>query len=417
MKMRAQSTMSAYGPALPERGVASLSFDTSDRAPDPANTLEDASSPQSLAYATVDLAAIAHNTALVAKAAGGARLMAMVKADGFGHGAAQVARTALAHGASWLGVTSQTEAMALRHQGIDAPILMWLYGPSEDLSPAVAASVDVSVASTAHLGCIADAARRTRHAAAVHLKIDTGLGRSGALPADWPALVAAARRLEQAGVIRVVGIWSHLGNAEDPSDPHLAEQSRLFGEAFEASRAAGLAPQLRHMANSAALFQMPELHFDLVRAGIALYGVEPVARRRVGLRPAMTLQAQIILTKRVPAGTPVSYGHAYATRRETTLALVPVGFADGVPRVAWQRASVAIRGVRCPVAGRVAMDQFVVDAGDLPVEIGDTAILFGPGRDGEPTAEEWAAWADTNPHEILTRVGSRVARRYLPGPP
>jgi alanine racemase len=339
--------------------------------------------------------------------------MAVVKADGFGHGAAQIARTVLAHGASWLGVTSQTEAMALRHQGIGAPILMWLYGPGEDLSAAVTASVDVSVGLTAHLDCVADAARRSRHIAAVHLKIDTGLARGGALPDDWPALVAAARRLEQAGTIRVAGIWSHLGNAEDPSDSYLVEQARLFAEALEAGRAAGLTPRLRHMANSAALLQMPDFRFDLVRAGIAVYGVEPVAQRRFGLRPAMTLRGQIILTKRVPAGTGVSYGHAYVTQRETTLALVPLGFADGVPRVAWQHASVAIHGVRCPIAGRVAMDQFVVDVGDLRVQVGDTATLFGPGTDGEPTAEDWANWADTNPHEILTRVGWRVARRYL----
>lgn len=339
--------------------------------------------------------------------------MAVVKADGFGHGAAQVARTALAHGASWLGVTSQAEAMALRNHGIDAPILMWLYAPGEDLSTVVAANVDVSVASTMHLASVAEAAKRTRHTAAVHLKIDTGLARSGALPVDWLELVAAARRLEQIGAIRVTGIWSHLGNAEDPSDPHLIEQSRIFAEALVVSNAAGLAPRLCHIANSAALLQTPELHFDLVRAGIALYGVEPVAERRFGLHPVMQLQAQIILTKRVPAGTRVSYGHSYVTRRETTLALVPLGFADGVPRAAWQHASVAINGARCPIAGRVAMDQFVVDVGDLKVNIGDTAILFGPGNDGEPTAGDWATWSDTNSHEILTRVGSRVGRRYL----
>jgi alanine racemase len=366
-----------------------------------------------LTEATVDLAAVAHNTALLAKAAGGAHLMAVVKANGFGHGAEQVARTALAHGASWLGVTSQAEAMVLRRQRIDAPMLMWLYGPGEDLTPAVAANVDVSVASTAHLGCVARAATRTGHVAAVHLKVDTGLTRGGALPCDWLALVSAARQLERVGAIRVAGIWSHLGHAEDPSDPHLAEQARLFAEALKASRAAGLAAPLRHLANSAALLQLPDLRFDLARAGVALYGIEPVPGRRFGLRPAMTLKAQIILTKRVPAGTPVSYGHLYETRRETTLALVPLGFADGILRAVWERGSVSINGVRCPIAGRIAMDQFVVDAADLPVQIGDTAVLFGEGEDGEPTVADWAEWADTNPHEILTRVGSRVTRRYL----
>jgi alanine racemase len=383
---------------------------------DPDNELVNAAAMQGLTEATIDLAAIAHNTALLANAAGSAHLMAVVKANGFGHGAAQVARTALAHGASWLGVTTQAEAMQLRSEGIAAPILMWLYGPREDLTQAVATRIDISVASTAHLHCVAEAVRRTGHVASVHLKVDTGLSRSGALPREWPALTAAARQLEQHGIIRVVGIWSHLGNAEDPSDPHHIEQPRLYADAVEVARHAGLAPSLRHIANSAALLQVPELRFDLTRAGVAIYGIEPVAGRRFGLRPAMTLKAQVILTKRVPAGTRVSYGFAYATPRETTLALVPLGFADGVLRCVWPRARVAINGVRYPIAGRIAMDQFVVDVGDARVQIGDTAFLFGPGDDGEPTAADWAQWAQTNPHEVLTRVGARVARRYLPAP-
>jgi alanine racemase len=375
---------------------------------------KDVTSIQGMTEATVDLAAVAHNTALLAKAAGSAHLMAVVKADGFGHGATQIARTALAHGASWLGVTSQTEAMLLRHEGINAPILMWLYGPSENLDPVVAANVDVSVASTAHLGCVAEAAKRGGHIAAVHLKIDTGLARSGVLPGKWVELVAAAGQLEQAGLIRVAGIWSHLSNAEDLSDLHYIEQSRLFAEALEASRFAKFASPLRHIANSAGLLQQPDLRFDLARAGIALYGIEPVAKRRFGLRPAMTLRAQIILTKRVAAGTRVSYGRSYVTERETILALIPLGFADGVLRAAWRHGSVSINGVRCPIAGQICMDQFLVDATDARVEIGDTAVLFGTGEDGEPTAADWAGWAGTNTHEILTRVGSRVTRRYRP---
>jgi alanine racemase len=371
---------------------------------------------QGLSVATIDLGAIAHNTALLAKAAGNARLMAVVKANGFGHGAAQVARTALAHGASWLGVTSQAEALQLRNEGIDAPMLMWLYAPGDDLTHALMANIDISVASIAHLHCVADAVCRTGRVAAVHLKVDTGLSRSGALAGDWPALTAAARQLEARGVIRIAGIWSHLGNAEDPSDPHHIEQARAYRSALEVAQRAGITPTLRHIANSAALIQVPELRFDLTRAGIALYGIEPVAGRRFGLRPAMTLKAQVILTKRVPAGTRVSYGFSYATQRETTLALVPLGFADGVMRCTWREASVAIDGVRYPIAGRIAMDQFVVDVGDARVRIGDTAILFGAGNDGEPTAADWAQWAQTNPHEVLTRVGARVARHYLRAP-
>ena len=368
------------------------------------------------AEAVVDLSAIAHNTALLAKAAGNAKLMAVVKADGFGHGAVQVARTALANGASWLGVTSPAEALALRHQGIAAPILMWLYGPGEDLAPVVAANIDISVASIAQLGCAAAAARKTGRVAAVHLKVDTGLARSGAIPADWAVLSSAAREFEHAGIVKVVGIWSHLGNAEDPYDPRSGEQLGLFYDALAISRAAGLAPTLLHLANSAALLQIPAARFDLVRAGIALYGVEPVPGQCFGLRPAMALRGEIILTKRVPAGTWVSYGRLYRTRRETTLGLVPLGFADGVPRIAWQRASVAINGVRCPVAGRIAMDQFVVDVGDIEVTAGDVAVLFGPGDDGEPTVCDWAEWAGTTPHEILTGIGPRLPRRILPAP-
>ncbi|WP_088347959.1 MULTISPECIES: alanine racemase [Rhodomicrobium] len=368
------------------------------------------------AEAIVDLAVIAYNTALLAKAAGGARLMAVVKADGFGHGAVQVARTALASGASWLGVTSPAEALALRHHGITAPILMWLYGSSEDLAPILAANIDASVASMEQLSCVAAAATLTGRVAAVHLKIDTGLARGGALAAEWPSLTAAACEVERAGLIKVVGIWSHLGNAEDVADPRLREQLRLFSDALTMSRAAELAPTLRHVANSAALLQIPEARFDLVRAGVALYGVEPVPGRCFGLRPAMTLRSQIILTKRVPAGTWVSYGRLYLTQRETTLALVPLGFADGVPRVAWRQASVAINGVRCKVAGRITMDQFVVDAGETDVMTGDVAVLFGPGDAGEPTVSEWAEWAGTNPHEILTRIGPRVPRRFLSAP-
>ena len=382
--MCAQPQISTHSPVLSANEDANAEFSARDNV---FGRLQFTSGPKE---AAIDLSAIAYNTALLAKAAGGARLMAVVKADGFGHGATQIAQTALACGASWLGVTSKAEAMSLRRENIDVPILMWLYGPGEDLAPVISANVDVSASSMAHLRCVAKAGMQTGKTAAIHLKIDTGLARGGALPSDWAALVAAARQLEQAGVIRLAGIWSHLGNAEDLSDPRLSRQMQLFAEAVGMSRDAGFVSPLRHLANSAALLQVPAAHFDLVRAGIALYGIEPVVQRSFGLRPAMTLRAQIILTKRVSAGTWISYGRSYVTQWETTLALVPLGFADGIPRAAWQRARVAINGVRCPIAGWIAMDQFVVDAGDLPVRIGDTAVLFGPGKDGEPTVMDWA---------------------------
>ena len=367
-----------------------------------------------MAEALVDLGAIAHNTALLARAAGGAAVMAVVKADGFGHGAVPVARTALDHGASWLGVTSPAEAMALRAAGIGAPMLLWLYPPDQSFVELLGADIDISVGSTAALQAVAEAADRAGLVAQVHLKADTGLSRGGAVAGEWPHLLALARKFELAGTLRVRGIWSHLANAETPGDPGPARQLRAFAAARRAAAAEGITPPLLHLANSAATLHLPRTRFDLVRAGIALYGVEPVPGRGSGLRPAMTVRARVLLTKRVPAGTGVSYGPDFVTGRETTLALVPLGFADGVPRQAAGRAEVAVHGRRCPVVGRVAMDQIVVDVADLRVEPGDAAVMLGPGTGGEPTAADWAGWAGTNPHDILTGIGARVRRRYEP---
>ena len=371
---------------------------------------------ESLGEALVDLGAIAHNTALLRSRSSG-ELMAVVKADGFGHGMIPVAETVLAHGATWLGVTSLAEAICLRDAGITAPVLSWIHLPDEDFAPAIARDVDLSVSSLTHLDGVAASAERAGKRAEVHLKLDTGLSRNGALAEQWPELVAAAGRLECAGLVRVRGIWSHLISGDHPGDPSVRVQLGRFEEGFALARAAGLDPEIRHLANSAAVLTAPGTHFELVRAGIALYGVEPLAGRHSGLRPAMTLRSRANMVRRVPAGTGVSYDHEYVTGRETTLALVPLGFADGVPRRATGRAEVLLHGRRCRVAGRVAMDQFVAEAGDAPVRIGDEVLVFGPGTRGEPTVSEWAHWAQTNPHEILTGIGNRVPRRYLPAIP
>ncbi|WP_436530627.1 alanine racemase [Actinoplanes sp. HUAS TT8] len=361
-----------------------------------------------LTRALVDPEAIERNTALLLRAAGGAALMAVVKANGFGHGAVEVARAAVAGGASWLGVTSAAEARELRAAGIRAPILMWLWAPDDvpDL-----ADVDVSVSSAEALEALA----RIGRPVSVHLKADTGLSRGGATAAEWPHLLTVAAKLQAAGFITVRGIWSHLANAENPDDPALHRQLIAFGHARAEAAAAGIVDPLIHLANSAAALHLPPARFDLVRAGIALYGVEPVPGRVFGLRPAMTLESTVILTKRVGPGTGVSYGHDHVADRETTLALVPAGYADGVPRRVAGRAEVLIHGRRRPIVGRIAMDQVVVDAGDLPVRAGDRAVLFGPGDAGEPTVAEWADWAGTNPHEILTGIGPRVPRCPRPG--
>jgi alanine racemase len=370
-----------------------------------------------LAEAVIDLSAIAHNTRTFARSLGPAALMAIVKADAFGHGAAQVARTALEHGASWLGVTSSTEALALRADGIGAPILMWLYPPGADLESVIRAGIQISAGSGPALDTLAEQVTRAGLVAQVHLKVDTGFSRAGAPADEWLSLVTWARKYEVAGRLKICGLWSHLATAEDPTDPRLAAQLVAFDVAIDVARAAGLEPQFCHLANSAAALQLPAARFDLGRVGIGLYGVEPVPGRSFGLRAAMTLQSAVIQTKRVPAGTEVSYGHDWRAPRSTTLALVPLGFADGLPRAAGPHASVWIRGVRCRIAGRITMDQVVLDVGDLPVSVGERVVIFGPGSDGEPTVEDWAAWADTNPHEILTGIGARIPRRYLPAQP
>jgi alanine racemase len=360
-------------------------------------------------HAVVHLDALAHNTSVFARATTAA-VMAVVKADGFGHGAVRVATTALASGATWLGVTTCREALHLRAAGIAAPILSWLHGPGEDFEPALLADVDLSVPSVAHLRAVAASAARLGVTAEVHLKADTGLHRNGAPPGEWRTLVRLARDLEKAGYLRVRAVWSHLvGGAADTT----RAQVRAFDEAVEIARAAGLAPRLRHLANSAATLGAPETHYELVRPGIGLYGVEPDPRRVHGLRGAMTLRARLILVKRVPAGSGVSYDHDYVTARAGTLGLVPLGYADGLPWAAARYAEVWIAGRRYPVAGRIAMDQFVVDAGDDELRAGDEVVVFGPGTAGEPTVADWARWAGTVPHEIVTGIGPRVSRSHV----
>ncbi len=362
---------------------------------------------QPVAEAIVDLDAVAHNTRLLSGlAAPRAATMAVVKANGFGHGVLPVARTALASGASWLGVTSLAEARQLRDAGIDAPVLAWLYGTGDDFAWAARHGVDLSVSTPAHLDAMPPGVT-------VHLKVDTGLTRNGVAWSDWPDLVRRAAELARQGTLRVRGVWSHLASADDPGNPSVPRQLERFEEALAVAAKAGLTPTLRHLANSAGIVDVPAAHYDLVRAGLALYGVEPIDGVVAGLRRAMTLRASAVNVKRVPPGTGVSYLHQYVTDRDTTVVLVPAGYADGVPRLLSNRGAVAIGGVRCPIAGRVAMDQFVVDAGDLDVALGDEIVLFGPGDGAEPTVEEWAAWAQTNPHEILTGIGARVPRTYI----
>jgi alanine racemase len=364
--------------------------------------------------AVVDLAAIRGNVAAM-KAGTPAELMAVVKADAYGHGLVPSAQAALAGGATWLGTAIVDEALALRAAGITVPILSWLWTPSEDgtVGRALAAGVDVSASSQWQLDAILAAVRESGTTARVHLKIDTGLSRNGSYVDDWPDLVVAAAKAQAAGEITVVGAWSHFAYADEPGHPTIAKQIAAFGAALDVAARAGVQPELRHLANSAATLTLPEAHFDLVRPGIAVYGLSPVADDH-GLTPAMTLRAAAAGVKRVRAGEGVSYGHEYTTTRETTLVLVPLGYADGVPRHGSNVGPVWVNGARFTVAGRVCMDQIVIDVGDLAVAPGDPVVLFGPGRDGEPTAQDWADAVGTIHYEIVTRVGPRVQRVYRP---
>jgi alanine racemase len=366
-----------------------------------------------LAQVTIDLDAIAHNTRLVRHVAGGAGIMAVVKADGYGHGAVEVARTVLDHGASWLAVTSPAEALELRAAGIDAPILLWLYLPDESFVDVLRADVAIGASSVDALEAVAAAARALGTVAGVHLEADTGMSRGGATAGEWPGLVASARRLEKTEALRIDGLWSHLATVEDFDADGVHLQADAFTAFQRVARDAGLRPRHLHLANSAATFRLPHSHHTMVRVGTALYGIEPVHGSIFGLRSAMTVAATVLHTWRVPAGTPVSYGWDEVTDRETTLAQVPLGYADGLPRtVSGRQARLLVRGVQRPIVGRITMDQVVLDVGDLPVHPGDTAVMFGPGADGEPTAADWASWAGTNVQDIITGIGPRVHRHY-----
>ncbi|MFL6129272.1 MAG: alanine racemase [Mycobacteriales bacterium] len=362
--------------------------------------------------AIIDLGAIRRNVCRL-RSATAAEVMAVVKADGYGHGLVPAARAALAGGASWLGVAFLEEAMALRAAGILAPVLCWLAVPGEDLACGVAADIDLSVSAPWALAEVVAAARETGQRARVHLKVDTGLSRGGATMADWPELVTAAAKAAAADEVEVVGVWSHFAYADAPGHPTTAAQVTAFTEAVGAARRLGVDPPLRHLANSAATLTLPEAHFDLVRPGIAVYGLTPVPPEPYGLEPAMTLRSRIALVKRVPAGSGVSYGHVHVTGRETGLALVPLGYADGVPRSATSVGPLWLGGRRRTVAGRVCMDQFVVEVGDDEVAAGDEVVLFGPGDRGEPTAQDWADAVGTISYEIVTRVGARVPRTHV----
>ncbi|MFF5344498.1 alanine racemase [Streptomyces althioticus] len=375
------------------------------------------------ARAVIDLAAVRANVRALRDRAPRAALMAVVKADGYGHGAVPCARAAVEAGATWLGTATPQEALALRAPGSGVPddvrVMCWLWTPGGPWREAVEADVDVSVSGFWALEEVVAAARAAGRPARVQLKADTGLGRGGCQPTDWAELVAGALRAEAEGLLKVTGLWSHFACADEPGHPSIAAQLLTFREMLAYAEAQGVEPEVRHIANSPATLTLPESHFDLVRPGIAMYGISPSPAIgtpvELGLRPAMTLTASLALVKNVPGGHGVSYGRHYVTAGATTLGLVPLGYADGIPRHASGGGPVLVEGKWRTVAGRVAMDQFVVDlGGDEPGE-GAEAVLFGPGDRGEPTAEDWAQASGTIAYEIVTRIGSRVPRVYVNG--
>ncbi|MET7942205.1 alanine racemase [Streptomyces sp. NPDC005302] len=369
------------------------------------------------ARAEIDLAALRANVRALRAHAPSAALMAVVKSDAYGHGAVPCARAAREAGATWLGTATPEEALALRAAGIPGRIMCWLWTPGGPWAEAIEADLDVSVSGMWALREVTAAAEAVGAPARVQLKADTGLGRGGCQPADWPELVAAALAAEARGLVTVTGLWSHLACADEPGHPSIQAQLTLFREMVAHAERQGVRPEVRHIANSPATLTLPESHFDLVRTGIAVYGISPSPEVGTpgdfGLRPVMTLSASLALIKHAPAGHGVSYGHHYVTPGETTLGLVPVGYADGIPRHASGTGPVLVAGKWRTVAGRVAMDQFVVDLGGDEPEPGAQAVLFGPGDRGEPTAEDWARAAGTIAYEIVTRIGTRVPRVYV----
>lgn len=361
--------------------------------------------------ALIDASAISHNVSRLA-AHTGRDLIAVVKANGYGHGAVTAARAALEGGASRLGVADIAEALELRDAGIEAPLVAWLHGSGASFAEAAERGIELGVSSAAQLRAAAEAAAPGRPTG-VHLKLETGLARNGAAPAEWDQLFRDAAAYESVGKVRVFGIFSHLANTSPEST---SEALAAYERAIELAASCGVTPEIRHLAASDASLRAPETWLDAVRVGIAIYGLAPYEGADVaalGLRPAMTLRAGIAKVRRVPAGTGVSYDHTYATDRETTLALVPLGYADGVPRQASASGPVVVNGRRYTVAGRIAMDQLVIDVGDDEVREGDVATLFGDPAAGVPSADEWARAADTINYEIVTRIGHRVPRVVL----
>ncbi len=364
-------------------------------------------------WARIDLSAIAANVKVAMRLAGPAAVMAVVKADAYGHGAVPVAQAALEAGAAWLGVAIPEEGRLLRQAGIRAPVLV--LGPvlPSDAELSVRDALDQCVSDLAQIEALQQAAEAQGREAWVHIKVDTGMGRVGFRPEEMPRVAA---RLGAAPRVRVRALMTHFADAEAADGAYTAEQLRRFDRAWRACRAAGLEPPLRHAANSAGLLRAPEARFDLVRPGILLYGYPPCGGAPP-LRPALRLSTRILQLKDLPAGAAVSYGRTFVAPRAARVALLPVGYADGWSRLLSNCGQVLVRGRRARIVGRVCMDLTLADVTGIPeVAVGDEVVLLGRQGEEEIGADEVAALQSTISYEVLCTVGARVPRRYAHGP-
>jgi alanine racemase len=360
------------------------------------------------AEARIDLDRIATNINLL-KGAENFPLMAVVKADAYGHGLVEVGLAAEKSGADWLGVALLEEAITLRTHGVRAPILAWLVPPGSDFRKAVSHDIDIAVSSIKAFTEVATLPGKPR----IHIEVDTGMSRGGFLD-EWKELLSS-----DFSTVEIVGIFSHFARADEPAEKQNVEQMYRFNQMVSDLASVGIIPEIQHLANSAATLKNSAAHFDLVRTGIAMYGLSPDVKTlgdsgALNLMPAMQLRARLHLVKSVPANTPVGYGATAHTSMDTKLGIVAMGYADGIPRIA-QGAGVFIDGLRAPIIGRVSMDQFVVDLGpDSNAQSGDWVIVFGDGSKGEYTADDWGAASKSINYEIVTRIGPRVPRIYAP---
>ena len=385
----------------------------------PTTELKTPLTPSANAEAVVDLSAIAHNVEVLRERAGSSQVMAVVKADGYGHGASQVARAALAAGAAEIGVATIEEALALRRDAVTAPVLSWLHPPGTDFAPALKSGVGLALSSPRQLTDLLAAVKLTGVAADVTVKVDTGLNRNGVSAAEFPSMLTALRKAAADEAIRLRAIMSHLAHGDDPANPVNDMQAQRLTDMRTHAGEQGVHFEIAHLSNSPATMTRPDLAFDMVRPGIAVYGLSPIPERGdMGLRPAMTLRCPVALVKSIRAGDGVSYGHTWTADRDTTVALLPIGYADGVFRPLSGRMSVLVNGRLRPNVGRICMDQFVIDLGPDAGDVreGDEAILFGPGTDGEPTAQDWADELGTIHYEVVTSPRGRVLRTYRGAP-